>query len=105
MKKRDRINALRKKIDAIDTELLKALNKRAGHVVEIGRIKLEKNKEVYSPEREREIYKRLTLLNKGPLPPPPKRYFLRRKKGAAIFFKKPFKEGVGGGREEALYSR
>ncbi|MEK7880261.1 MAG: prephenate dehydratase [Deltaproteobacteria bacterium] len=91
MKKRDRINALRKKIDAIDTELLKALNKRAGHVVEIGRIKLEKNKEVYSPEREREIYKRLTLLNKGPLPNAAIRHIFREVMSASISLEKPLK--------------
>jgi len=91
MKKGDRINALRKKIDAIDTELLKALNKRAGHVVEIGRIKLEKNKEVYSPEREREIYKRLTLLNKGPLPASAIRHIFREIMSASISLEKPLK--------------
>src|SRR3972149_4943677 len=91
MKKRDHINALRKKIDEIDTELLKALNKRSGYVVEIGRIKLEENKEVYSPEREREIYKRLTLLNKGPLPDAAVRHIFREIMSASISLEKPLK--------------
>ena len=57
----------RRKIDEIDLEVLKLLNKRAQYSIYIGDIKVEKNLPVYSPERESWIIKRMTEENKGPL--------------------------------------
>ncbi len=68
MKDKENIGVLRENIDAIDEEVLKLLNKRAEYAVKVGEAKAVDNKKVYVPERERAIYKRLTDLNKGPLP-------------------------------------
>jgi chorismate mutase/prephenate dehydratase len=62
------LERLRKKIDGIDEEILKALNKRAGIVLEVARIKKNARAKFYSPRREREIIDRLRKLNKGPFP-------------------------------------
>ncbi|MBN1405906.1 MAG: prephenate dehydratase [Candidatus Omnitrophica bacterium] len=58
---------IRRKIDKLDSEILKLLNERAGLTCNIGKIKKEKNKPVFSPDREKQIYTRLTQHNKGPL--------------------------------------
>ncbi len=58
------LKALRDKIDAIDSELLRLMNVRAGLAREIGQIK---NGMAYRPEREAQVLARLCELNPGPL--------------------------------------
>ncbi len=62
------IDDLRKKIDEIDSQILKLLNRRAELVIEIGRLKAEQNLDFHVPQREEEIYARLTGENLGPFP-------------------------------------
>lgn len=62
----EQLNQLRDQIDAIDNEILKLVNKRAEHALEIGRRK--GSGVVYRPEREAQILSRLQKLNSGPLP-------------------------------------
>lgn len=57
----------RRKIDAIDIELVNLLNKRAQFAEEIGKVKLMLNMSAYSPEREEEVMKNVTGQNPGPL--------------------------------------
>lgn len=57
----------RKKIDAVDGELLKLLNKRAGYTVEIGHIKRQRDMPIYDPVREKKILQALAEKNPGPL--------------------------------------
>ncbi|GIX26724.1 MAG: chorismate mutase [Burkholderiales bacterium] len=59
------IDELRSRIDALDAELLKLLNQRAELARQIGGLK---NGNVYRPEREAQVLKRLKRLNGGPLP-------------------------------------
>jgi len=49
------VDELRKRIDEIDRELVKLLAERAGHAREIGLMKTESNKPIYSPEREQAV--------------------------------------------------
>jgi chorismate mutase/prephenate dehydratase len=58
------LKALRDKIDAIDSELLRLMSVRAGLAREIGQIK---NGMAYRPEREAQVLARLCELNPGPL--------------------------------------
>lgn len=62
------LEKLRREIDEIDNEILNLLNRRANVVIEIAHIKRNEKAKFYSPEREREILKRLTALNKGHFP-------------------------------------
>ncbi|MGH8671582.1 MAG: prephenate dehydratase [Burkholderiales bacterium] len=55
----------RARIDAIDEEILKLVNRRAEHARAIGQLK---NGTVYRPERETQILRRLNANNHGPLP-------------------------------------
>ena len=59
---------LRKRIDAIDAQLVDLLNERARCAVEVGKVKRESGQtSVYSPQREREVLERVLAANKGPL--------------------------------------
>jgi chorismate mutase / prephenate dehydratase len=62
------IPELRRRIDEIDSEILRLLNRRAELVLEVGRQKAEQNLDVHVPQREEEIYRRLTAENVGPFP-------------------------------------
>ncbi len=57
----------RRKIDAIDRQLVQLLNERSKCAIEIGKIKHDLNLRVYDPEREREILRRIKETNDGPL--------------------------------------
>ncbi|MFA5271600.1 MAG: prephenate dehydratase [Candidatus Omnitrophota bacterium] len=61
------LNKLRNKIDAIDNDMLKLLNRRAEEVIEVSKLKVKNNLSAYSAEREINILKRLKSLNNGPL--------------------------------------
>ncbi|MGA6827749.1 prephenate dehydratase [Nitrospira sp. NS4] len=60
----------RKEIDRIDDEILRLLNERSKSVIEIGRIKKEKDAEanLHTPAREAAIIERLVNQNTGPFP-------------------------------------
>ncbi len=64
---KNRIAELREKIDAVDAELLSALNRRAGLVIEVGRIKQQQQARILDSEREALVMARLLELNRGPL--------------------------------------
>lgn len=57
----------RAKIDELDQQLLKLLSERAEYVLAVGKIKNERNMEVFDPERERQIIRSILRENKGPL--------------------------------------
>jgi chorismate mutase len=58
----------RKKIDALDRQLVDLLSERASAAVEIGRLKRDTNLPVYEPDRERIVFDNVSRLNQGPLP-------------------------------------
>jgi chorismate mutase/prephenate dehydratase len=61
------IEELRKQIDKLDRQLVELLNERARIVIEIGKLKNQTGKPVYSPDREKEVLSKITKANKGPL--------------------------------------
>ena len=58
----------RKKIDAIDLQIVELLNERATAAQAIGKLKQATDLPVYEPNRERVIFERVRTANKGPLP-------------------------------------
>jgi chorismate mutase/prephenate dehydratase len=62
------IAEIRQRIDRIDSEVLRLLNRRAELVLEVGRLKAEQNLDFHVPQREEEIYVRLGAENTGPFP-------------------------------------
>ena len=61
------ISEHRKAIDRLDAQIVKLLNERTRHVLEIGAIKLKAGEEIYAPHRERAVLQRLCRLNRGPI--------------------------------------
>lgn len=61
------IDEWRRRIDAIDTQLMSLLNSRSACAVEIGRVKRQLGLPVYSPDREAWILDRVARENPGPL--------------------------------------
>ena len=53
------LDELRRKIDALDSELLRLLSERADLVHEIGQIKKEQGLQIYAPEREEAVFQSL----------------------------------------------
>ena len=57
----------RKAIDKLDAQIVKLLNERTKHVLQIGEIKLKAGEEIYAPHRERAVLHRIEKLNGGPI--------------------------------------
>ena len=62
------IRELRQQIDAVDSNLVDLLNKRAKIAQEIGRLKAANKIPVRNASRERQVMDRTHAANKGPLP-------------------------------------
>jgi chorismate mutase len=63
------VEAWRRRIDLIDSQLMALLNSRSACAVEVGRIKRALGLPIYSPEREAAILERVMRENPGPLEP------------------------------------
>ena len=56
---------IRKKIDALDEQILRLLNERADLVHQVGEVKKADGLEIYAPEREEQVYRSLAERNRG----------------------------------------
>lgn len=61
------IDAWRRRIDEIDDELLRLLNRRLSAVMRIGRAKADQGAAITDPDREAAIVDRLLAANEGPM--------------------------------------
>jgi len=93
------LDDLRKKIDALDEQIINLLNERAKCSVEVGKLKRENNAEVYVPEREKRIYDVLLKKNDGPLADKAIRAIYREIFSASRALQVPIKVGFLGPRE------
>lgn len=57
----------RKAIDQLDAHIVRLLNERTRHVLEIGEIKLKAGEEIYAPHREQAVFDRVCQNNAGPI--------------------------------------
>ena len=62
------LDNLRKRIDSLDSEIIRLLNERINVVLSIGEEKKKEGAEIYVPARERAVFEKIKKLNKGPLP-------------------------------------
>ena len=60
------VGAWRQEIDALDTELLRLLNRRAAIACEIAAVKVVSGMPAYDPGREAQVLERVTAQNAGP---------------------------------------
>jgi len=65
---RERLGECRKRIDAVDLQLLALLNERTTIVEEIGRIKQALSLPIYEPRREDQVFSNVLENNSGPMP-------------------------------------
>lgn len=68
MSRKESVDVLRKKIDQVDEKIVELLSERAVLAQKIGQRKSLEKEEVYVPGREKEIFQRISGLNRGPLP-------------------------------------
>jgi chorismate mutase-like protein len=61
------IDTLRKRIDALDVELVRLLSERAACALEIGRLKERLGMPIYQPAREADVLTNVRGANTGPL--------------------------------------
>ena len=61
------ISEHRREIDKLDEEIVRLLNSRTRHVLEIGAMKLRAGEEIYAPHREKMVLQRVGKLNPGPI--------------------------------------
>ncbi len=78
----------RKSIDQIDEQIVRLLNERTRHVLEIGAIKLAAGEEIYAPHRERAVLQKVTRLNAGPITPESLRAIYREIMSSALSLEK-----------------
>lgn len=83
------LKELRKRIDALDDEILKLLNQRTEIVLQVGRLKSEAKMSYHDPQREKEIIDRLTGMNKGPFPRETLRIIYKEILSACLSLEKP----------------
>jgi chorismate mutase len=63
------LDSWRRRIDAIDEQLMRLINSRSACAIEVGRVKRSAGLPVYAPEREAWILDRVMRENPGPLDP------------------------------------
>lgn len=57
----------RKKIDALDEQIVALLNQRAAAAMEIGKLKAKVGAPIYEPNREQTVFEHVAQVNPGPL--------------------------------------
>lgn len=87
----EKLKGLRDKIDSIDDNILKLLNRRAKVVLDVANLKRDRKVGFYSPERERQILERLQTLNKGHFPNDALRLIFREIISASLSLEEPLK--------------
>lgn len=85
------LKSLRKKIDSLDKKIIALLNMRARITLDIAKIKQKSHASIYSPDREREVLRRLSALNKGPLNYPAVEAIYREIMSSSLALEKPLK--------------
>jgi chorismate mutase/prephenate dehydratase len=61
------IDGLRVRIDEIDCQVVRLLNERAALALEIRALKPQAKMALYDPQREEQIFAKLSACNEGPL--------------------------------------
>lgn len=87
----EKLNELRKEIDAIDQQFLKLLSERGKRVVEIGETKRDLGMPFYVPEREGKVLDSLKQANQGPYPHQAIETIFREIMSASLALESPLK--------------
>lgn len=85
------LKKLRKTVDTVDSEILKLLNKRARIILDIVKVKGKTKESIYVPDREKDVYKKLTSQNAGPLTNTAVKAIYREVMSSALQLERPLK--------------
>src|ERR1043166_3044064 len=99
---KDKLQQLRTKIDEIDAKLVRLLNDRTKLVLDIGQLKRDAGEEIYSPDREDAVLRRIVEKGDGPLPAESLHAIYREVMSASLALEKPLVIAFLG--PEATYS-
>ena len=83
------LGPIREQIDGLDRQLVALINQRLALAAEIGKIKRSTGGEIYVPEREDAVLRKLEAENGGPIKPEALRAIYREIMSAAIALEKP----------------
>ena len=83
------LGPLRKKIDGLDSKLVGLVNRRLALAAEIGKIKRKAGGEIFVPEREDAVMRKVCAQNEGPIKDEALRAIYREIMSAAIALEKP----------------
>ncbi|MFH0790369.1 MAG: prephenate dehydratase [Candidatus Omnitrophota bacterium] len=86
-----KLKNLRQKIDNIDQNIIQLLNTRAQIAVDIAKTKASEGKSVYSPDRETEVFKKISSVNRGPLRPEALESIYREIMSSSLSMSQPLK--------------
>lgn len=92
----------RQAIDRLDAEIVRLLNARTKHVLEIGELKRRSGDEIYAPHREKAVLDKVCRLNDGPITDGSLRSIYREIMSGALALEKPLTIAYLG--PEATYS-
>jgi len=92
---------LRRKIDGLDAKLVELVNRRLALAAEIGKIKRKTGGEIFVPEREDAVMRKVCAQNKGPIKNEALRAIYREIMSAAIALEK--KKTVAAGHPDAAF--
>ncbi len=90
------LSEFRRRIDELDSPIVKLLNERARVVVDIGDTKRDTNAAIYDPDREQNVLRRIAELNDGPLPQRALRAIYRELMSGSLALEKPLRVGFLG---------
>jgi chorismate mutase/prephenate dehydratase len=83
------LDSIREQIDGLDRQIVELVNRRLALAAEIGRIKRTAGGEIYVPEREDAVMRKIAAQNKGPIKEEALRAIYREIMSAAIALEKP----------------
>ncbi len=83
------LGPIRRQIDAIDAKVVDLVNQRLALAAEIGKIKRKSGGEIYVPEREDAVLRKVCASNQGPIKNEALRAIYREIMSAAIALEKP----------------
>ena len=98
----DPLQPIREGIDRLDRELVRILNERLTLACEIGRLKRDAGGQIYVPEREDAVLRKVAALNEGPIKNQALQAIYREIMSAAIALEKPLQIAYLG--PEATYT-
>lgn len=82
---------LRNRIDRLDEKIVDLINRRTKIALRIGEVKKKLKREIYAPDREKDVYRRIKALNRGPLPASALRAIFREIMSGALSLEKRLK--------------